>query len=65
MNWNNGYEKRRFEQRMKRQNAKFRKLGMTEEQMKMVRNLGHKSLQEIKEKLKEHGLRFRDWRDSL
>lgn len=40
-------------------------VGMTEEQMKMVRNLGHKSLQEIKEKLKEHGLRFRDWRDSL
>lgn len=36
MNWNNGYEKRRFEQRMKRQNAKFRKLGMTEEQIQAI-----------------------------
>ena len=35
----------------------------TEEEMMKVRNLGKKSLKEVKEKLAEYGLRFRDWRN--
>lgn len=36
MSWNNGYETRRFSQRMKQQDQKYRQLGMTEEQIKAV-----------------------------
>lgn len=34
MNWNNAYEKRKFEEKQKKQAEKYRALGMTEEQIK-------------------------------
>ncbi len=36
MSWNNGYERRKFEARQKKQAAEYRALGMTEEQIKTM-----------------------------
>ncbi len=36
MSWNNGYERRKFEVRQKKQAAEYRALGMTEEQIKTM-----------------------------
>ena len=33
MSWNDGYERRKFESRQKKQAEQYRKLGMTEEQI--------------------------------
>ena len=36
MNWNNGYERRKFEARQKKQAEEYRALGMTEEQIQTM-----------------------------
>ena len=36
MSWNNGYERKKFELAQRRQAAKYRKLGMTEEQIEAM-----------------------------
>ena len=37
MTWNNGYERKKFEARMKKQAEKYRSLGMSEEQIEIMR----------------------------
>ena len=36
MNWNNGYERRKFEARQKKQAEEYRALGMSEEQIQSI-----------------------------
>ena len=49
MSWNNAYERKKFEARQKKQAEEYRALGMTEEQIKAIKEFDDKAEKSDKE----------------